>query len=193
MANIIPVELIKTWIQEEKALGSPSADSVVLATASAEGKVHSRIVATREITQSGILFFTQKRSRKAQDLSENPSASMTLWLPLKQREIVIDGVVEILSQQENQTYWEALPRERQLRFLTYQSGKPITDLSDLQVDYDKLEKKYHNKSIPMDECYCGYRLVPHMLYFYTLGHDTFSEVNKYVLVKDKWEKQLVSP
>lgn len=193
MERIVPIEKIKEWIKEEKKLGSSLADSVVLATASAEGKVHSRIVAIREITQSGILFFTQKRSRKAQDINKNPSASMTLWLPLRQREVVLDGVVETLSQHENQTYWEALPRERQLRFLTYKSGAAIDSLNDLQVDYDKLEKKYHNKNIPMDECYCGYRLVPHMLYFYTLGHETFSEVNKYVLLKGKWEKQLVSP
>lgn len=193
MENIFPAEKIIKWIKEEKELSSSSADSIVLATASAEGKVHSRIVAIREITQSGILFFTQKKSRKAQDISENPSASMTLWLPLKQREVVLDGVVEVLNQQENQIYWEALPRERQLRFLTYQSGKPITALSDLQADYDKLEKKYHNKNIPMDECYCGYRLIPHMIYFYILGRETFSEVNKYALLKGKWEKQLVSP
>lgn len=193
MESMNPVETIKTWIEEEKELGSPSADSVVLATASAEGKVHSRIVAIRDITQSGILFFTQKRSRKARDLNENSSASMTLWLPLKKREVVFDGVVETLSQHENQTYWETLPRERQLRFLTYKSGESIDSLNALQVEYDRLEKKYHNKTIPMDECYCGYRLVPHMIYFYTLGNDTFSEVIKWVYMEGKWEKKLVSP
>lgn len=193
MESTMPIEKIKNWITEEKALGSPSADSVVLATASAEGKVHSRIVAIREVTQLGILFFTQKRSRKAQDLSENPSASMTLWLPLKQREVVLDGIVEPLSQQENQSFWESLPRERQLRFLTYKSGQLIHSLNDLQKEYDILEQKYHHQTIPMDDCYCGYRLVPNRIYFYTLGQDTFSEVIQYSFEAGNWQKNLVSP
>lgn len=192
MESVMPFQTINTWIEEEKELGSFSASSIVLATASSEGKVHSRVVAIREITELGVLFFTQKRSRKTQDLIENPSASMTLWLPLKQREVVLDGVVEPLSQHENQTYWESLPRERQLRFLTYQSGKPIESLNDLQVEYNALEKKYHNNIIPMGECYCGYRLIPHMFYFYTLGNDTFSEVIKWAFVNGNWEKKLVS-
>ena len=74
----MPMEKMRTWIEEEKKLGSVEAASVVLATASASGEVHSRIVAIREITEVGILFFTQKQSRKTKDLRENSSASMTL-------------------------------------------------------------------------------------------------------------------
>ncbi len=193
METIIPFDTIQNWIEEEKKLGSLSADSVVLATASASGEVHSRVVAIREITHLGILFFTQKKSRKAKDLSENSSASMTLWLPLRQREVVLDGLVEALTENENQGYWETLSRERQLRFLTYQSGKPIDSLNDLQMRYALLEKNYDNKKIPMNESYCGYRLVPNRIYFYTLGQETFSEVTEYVFLAEKWKKQRVSP
>lgn len=61
------------------------------------------------------------------DLSVNPSASMTLWLPLQQREVVLEGIVEPLTQTENMQYWDALSRERQLRFMAYSvsTGKPI--------------------------------------------------------------------
>lgn len=186
-------EKIKSWLEEEKQLGSGEAGSVVLATASASGEVHSRIVAIREITEAGVLFFTQKRSQKAKDLSENSSASMTLWLPLRQREVVLDGVVEPLSQSENEHYWETLPRERQLRFLTYKSGARIDSLAALQADYEVLEKKFQDKKIPMGESYCGYRLVPKRIYFYTLGQGTFSEVIQYALHEKAWIKQLISP
>lgn len=189
----MPIKRIINWIDEEKKLGSQEAGSVVLATASSSGEVHSRVVAMREITKSGVLFFTQKRSRKAKDLSENPSASMTLWLPLRQREVVLDGVVEKLTQNENEPYWKALPRERQLRFLTYESGKPIDTLNSLQCDYERLDREFYNKEIPINDCYCGYRLIPNKIYFYTLGQDSFSEVNHYVLADGSWDEKLVSP
>lgn len=193
MVKAIPIEKILNWIIKEKELGSEAADNVVLATASSRGEVHSRIVAIRELTRSGILFFTQNKSRKAKDLNENPSASMTLWLPLQKREVVLDGVVELLAQNENDEFWETLSRERQLRFLSYQSGKQIDSFNTLQADYKRLEQEFENKKIPMNDCYCGYRLVPNRIYFYTLGQDTFSEVVQYDLQEGHWREQLVSP
>jgi pyridoxamine 5'-phosphate oxidase len=193
MELFMPIEKMQNWIEEEKKLGSVEADSIVLATASASGEVHSRIVAIREITKAGVLFFTQKQSRKAKDLRENSSASMTLWLPLQQREVILDGKVETLTQNENEYYWESLPRERQIRFLVYRAGKPIDSLSVLQADYEKLEKQFHNKKIPMGESYSGYRLVPNRIYFYTLGQNTFSEAIQYILTGEIWKHEQVSP
>lgn len=193
METVIPFEIIKNWINEEQALGSEEANSVVLATASASGEVHSRIVAIREINDYGVLFFTQKRSRKAKDLKENSSASMTLWLPLRKREVVLDGIVEPLTQTENERYWETLPRERQLRFFVYKTGQPIDSLKTLQDEYATLEKELKNQKIPMNDCYCGYCLIPHRIYFYTLRENTFSEVNQYVRLEQTWEHQQISP
>ena len=39
------IEKIKEWLENEKQLGSANPDRVVLATASAVAKVHSRVVA----------------------------------------------------------------------------------------------------------------------------------------------------
>jgi pyridoxamine 5'-phosphate oxidase len=186
-------EIIENWIKEEKELGSTEAGNVILATASSRGEVHSRVVAIKELSEKGILFFTQQRSRKAKDLSENPSASMTFWLPLRKREIVLDGLVKPLENDENKRYWEALPRERQLRFLTYRSGEAIDSLNDLQVDYQMLEKEFNNQEIPVNEKYCGYCFNPHNIYFYTLGQDTFSEAIRYIDCQGIWKKQLISP
>ncbi|MCS5707913.1 pyridoxamine 5'-phosphate oxidase family protein [Candidatus Berkiella cookevillensis] len=193
MESIILFEKIKNWIRKEKELGSQEAGSIVLATASSNGQVHSRVVALREITESGLLFFTQKGSRKVKDLSENPSASMTLWLALQRREVVLDGVVELLSHDENRLYWESLSRERQLRFCVYKSGERIETFNHLQLDYETLEKKYQDQNIPVSESYCGYRFIPSRIYFYCLGQDSFSQVTQYILNDGVWEEAIISP
>ena len=189
----MPIEKIYEWLEIEKQLGSAEPDRVVLATASANGTVHSRIVAIREITEEGVLFFTQRGSRKANLLTENSSASMTLWLPLQQREVVLDGMTEALSPDENNFYWNTLPYERQVRFMMYRSGKPISSLMELDNEYQTLLNKYRDEKVPMRDSYCGYRLCPEMIYFYTLGVDKFSEVVKYSRTESGWSGQLVSP
>lgn len=183
------------WLEKEKALGSPDPYNIVLATATKEGIPHSRIVAAREITSIGILFFTQRCSKKVQELTDNPKASMTLWLPLQQREVVIDGDIQSLTAAENNSYWQSYSRERQLRFSVYakMSGQPIHSLDELEKERQLLEKKLNGLDIPLSEHYCGFRLMPHTFYFYTLGVNTFSEVIKYTLKQQQWEQQYLSP
>lgn len=189
----MPIDKINEWLGKEKQLGSPDPDRIVLATASADGKVHSRIVAIREISDKGILFFTQRATRKVADLIENPYASMTLWLPLQQREVILDGLAKALTPDENNLYWDTLPYERQIKFTLHRSGKSLISLLELDNEYQNRLKQYHNEKVPMSNYYCGYRLCPDTIYFYTLGIETFSEVIKYDATDTGWQSQLISP
>ena len=159
----------KTMVEQEKELGYGDPERVVLATATSQGVPHSRVVALREISEEGFLFFTQRGTRKYNELYDNPRASMTFWFAREQREIIIDGVVRALSQEENQHYWDTLSRERQLRFSVHTSGKPINSLQDLEHDHQQLSKQYADQVIPMSDSYCGFVLVRNVLFLY-FGH-----------------------
>jgi len=112
----MPFVKMQNWLAEEKELGSKAPDNIILATATASGIPHSRVVAIREISPKGILFFTQRGKRKVIEMTENPHASMTLWLAHMQREVILDGIINPLTHEENQYYWNTLSRDRQLRF-----------------------------------------------------------------------------
>lgn len=189
----MPLSKIHEWLKKEKQLGSTDPDRMVLATASAAGKVHSRIVAIREISEAGVLFFTQRATRKVADMTENASASMTLWLPLQQREVILDGVIKALTYEENLFYWDTLPYERQVKFTLHSSGRQLSSVMELDDKYKVLLNTYRNQKVPMNDAYCGFRLCPEMMYFYTLGMEKFSEVIKYLRTESGWESQLISP
>lgn len=191
----IPLFKMRTWIEKEKAIGSASPDRVVLATCSPEGIPHSRTVAIREITQEGVLFFTQRGTKKVAELTHNPCASMTLWLALQQRQVILDGIVKALTNAENESCWAALPRERQLRFSAYAptSGQVIESKSVLEKQLEALTEKFLGNAIPMCKEYCGFHLIVDTIYFYTLGDNTFSESLRYKKHKDVWDKQIISP
>jgi len=191
----MPFDQMQQWLQKEKDLGSPNPYNIVLATATREGIPHSKIVAIKEIRADTILFFTQRETRKAKELQENPCASMTLWLPLQQREVIVDGKVEPLSQEENERYWQDMPHDRQLMFSVYSplSGKAIDSIRELEDERLALEKKYKDKPIPITDFYCGFKFIPAYFYFYTLGNASFSEVIRYAQSHKTWEKQMLSP
>jgi len=192
----MPFKQIKEWLEKEKSLGSSNPDRFVLATTSKNAVPHSRIVAIREIDDKSILFFTQGGTRKVKEMNENPLASATLWLPLQQREVVMDGTIEALNMNENEHYWKTLPRESQLKFLAYAgtSGQAIDSINLLNDKHKSLANQYQNTEIPMNaKLYCGYRLVPEIIYFYTLGVESFSEIIRFSLKNNRWQQQLLSP
>lgn len=191
----MPFQKMKEWLDLEKSKGSPSPDCIVLATAAKDAVPHSRIVAIKEITDSSLLFFTQPGTRKALEMKENPVASATLWLPLLQREVIMDGTIYALTEEENEAYWQRLPRERQLRFASYAptSDQPLESLELLNQRQVALAKQYPSGQIPMNGLYCGYRLEVHTFYFYTLGGEAFSEYVRVRKMKEGWEEQLLSP
>ncbi|MFT3741560.1 MAG: pyridoxamine 5'-phosphate oxidase family protein [Gammaproteobacteria bacterium] len=191
----MPFKKMQDWLEAEKNLGSPNPAHVVLATTTSDAKPHSRVVAIREIQTDGILFFTQSRKRKAIELKGNSSASLTLWLPLQQREVILDGHTIFLTDAENDHYWETLPRERQLLFSVYSpiSDEAISSTKDLDIKQEILIEKYHNKAIPRNEGYIGFKFIPQHFYFYTLGINAFSELLLYSLNNQQWALKQLSP
>lgn len=190
-----PLFTMQGWIEKEKALGSTSPDRVVLATCSSEGIPHSRIVAIREVTQEGVLFFTQRGTKKVAELMHNPYCSMTLWLALQQRQVILDGITKPLTHHENESFWATLPRERQLRFSAYAptSGQVIDSVSVLENQLGTLTEKFLGNAVPMCPDYCGFHLIAQTICFYTLREGTFSESLRYKRHENEWIKQLISP
>ncbi|STX41917.1 Pyridoxamine 5'-phosphate oxidase (PNP/PMP oxidase) (PNPOx) [Legionella donaldsonii] len=194
----MPFNLMADWLAQEAKAGSVCPDRAVLSTVNSAGIPHSRVVAIKAIEseRESVLFFTPRGTRKFIELIEKPQVSITFWFAMQQRQIILEGIAKPLPLQENEIYWRALPRERQLRFSTYAptSGKAINSLVELDKKLALLKQQYHDvPSLPMSEFYCGFRVFPDTLYFYTLGSESFSEMISYVKNTSGWSQQLLSP
>jgi len=190
----MPFELLKNWLQEEKIAGAPNPQQAVLSTATLAAVPHSRVVAIRDISEEGFLFFTQKGTRKVEEINANPKASMVFWFELKQREVMIEGSIEALSAMENEQYWGGYPREAQARFLAYAptSSKPIASKQILE-DLKLTILNNSNEQLPMSPHYCGFRLKPSRFVFYAYRLDELSDVHEFSAQNGVWHKKLLSP
>lgn len=191
----MPFNQLKNLLEQEKLLGVNEPECAVLATVTAEGKPHSRVVAIREIEEESLIFFTQRLSRKFSELQQNPNATLNFWLAMQQRQVILEGFANPLSTEENKTFWNSLPRERQLRFSSCAptSGKVIEDKTILEKRKAELITKFDDQIIPMSTNYCGFRFTPQFMYFYTLGTSTFSEVIRYSNMSGHWQQVFLSP
>ena len=190
-----PVSILTAWIEEERQRGAPDPQHAILSTTSKRAVPHGRVVAIRDIDESGILFFTQKGSRKELEISENPLVSLTFWFELFEREVMIDGQAQALSTEQNYLYWQTKTPESQIKFYCYSptDGNRISNLAQLEENRKKLQEQYGTEQLPMHECYCGYKIIPDRVVFYTYQMDKFSDVFEFKRIDSQWHKIWISP
>ena len=154
-----PFDVIKGWLEDEERAGAPNPKQGVLATSALDAIPHSRVVAVKDISQGGLIFFTQAGTRKVGEMNENPIASFTFWFELLQREIIIEGIVVALTEEENGKYWDEYPKEAQVRFYSYAptSSKPIESKQQLELIREKTREKYQG-ALSTAKCNSGYKM-----------------------------------
>jgi pyridoxamine 5'-phosphate oxidase len=82
---------------------------MTLATATRDGVPSARIVLLKGVDAHGFTFFTDYRSRKGAELTENPLAALTfLWKEIE-RQVRIAGAVSRVSTAESEAYFRARP------------------------------------------------------------------------------------
>lgn len=190
-----PIFLLQQWLREEKAAGAPDPQQAVLATTALNATPHARVVAIREIRESDLLFFTQRKTRKVTEMTQNPVAAMTFWFELLQREVILEGSVAALSEDENLQYWETYPRTAQIRFYSYAptSSEPIKSKQLLEEKRKQVELQFAGQPLPLHTLYCGFRFKPSRIIFYAYRTAELSDVFEYQLTQGQWVEQRLSP
>src|SRR5205814_7289772 len=106
-----PIRQFQTWFDEVRAHGVSEQDSIsmVLATASKDGRPSARVVLLKSFDDRGFVFYTNYQSRKGKELDENPRASLLFYWPQLWRQVRIEGVVEKTSPAESEAYFQSRP------------------------------------------------------------------------------------
>jgi len=140
--------------------------AMILATVSKHGLPSARAVLFKGIIDQGLSFFTNYDSPKADDLNQNPNASLLFyWAPLFQQ-VRISGIVHKLSKYQSDEYFASRARLSQIGAWASQQSEEIPDFNFLQDKVKKIEQKFSGQNIPRPENWGGYTLVPNLIEFW---------------------------
>jgi pyridoxamine 5'-phosphate oxidase len=78
--NADPIKQFKNWWMHAIETKVEEPNAMTLATCNAFAKPSARIVLLKEIKENGFVFFTNYRSRKANDIEENGFAALVFFL-----------------------------------------------------------------------------------------------------------------
>jgi pyridoxamine 5'-phosphate oxidase len=157
--------------------GIPDPNAMTIATVDATGQPSQRIVLLKHLDEKGFVFYTNLKSRKAQELKQNPKISLHFPWYLLERQVKVCGVVEQLSAAEVLKYFISRPRESQLGAWASHQSRPISSRALLMQQFEAMKNKFAKGEIPVPDFWGGFRVKPHQIEFWQGGaarlHDRF--------------------
>ena len=155
-----PFELLKAWMNQaiEENVQEPYAMS--LATCGADHKPSVRIVLLREITKTGIVFYTNYESAKGQDIAENPNAEALFFWHKLERQIRISGSIAKIDAGKSAAYFQKRPHDSQVgAWVSQPQSGEVASREEMEQIFNQLQSDYpENTQVPTPEFWGGYEI-----------------------------------
>ncbi len=166
VGNPNPFHQFQLWFEQALAAQLLEPNAMTLATVTAEGKPHARIVLLKGFDDRGFAFYTNFDSQKGQELTQNPHAALVfLWKDLE-RQVRVTGKIERVADVEADQYYHSRPLGSQLGAWASPQSQVIPDRQFLVDRMAQFTEQYQNKKIPRPATWGGLRVVPSEIEFW---------------------------
>jgi pyridoxamine 5'-phosphate oxidase len=174
-----PLALFERWFEEARAAGAKQPEEMAVATATPDGAPSARMVLMKGFDERGLVFFTNHRSRKGDELEANPRAALLFhWTELG-RQVRVEGAVSRVDRAESEAYARGRPRPSQLSALASPQSRPVPDREWLERRVEQLDAEHAGAELPVSEDWGGYRVAPDAWEFWQHRDDRLHDRVRY--------------
>ena len=160
-----PIRQFERWFADALSAQALEPNAMTLATATRDGVPSARIVLLKGVDAHGFTFFTDYRSRKGAELTENPLAALTfLWKEIE-RQVRIAGAVSRVSTAESEAYFRVRPLGSRLSAWTSHQSTVIPSREELEQRLREVTLRFPD-DIPLPPHWGGFRVVPDEIEFW---------------------------
>ena len=161
-----PIAQFQVWFDEVLKADVLDPNAMSLATASLSGEPSVRTVLLKELDADGFVFFTHYDSRKGDDLSRNPRASLLFFWPAFERQVRVTGDVSIVPRTESEAYFASRPIESQIAVWAATQSSELPNRQALEDRYAELTTRFAGQAVPCPARWGGFRVAPERIEFW---------------------------
>lgn len=188
-----PMDQFKFWFDQAQEAEIREPNAMILATVSPDGQPWNRTVLLKKIDDKGMIFFTNYESRKARHIATNARVSaLFLWLGIE-RQVIVNGVAEKISNKDSLAYFITRPLGSQLGAWTSEQSSVIKSRSLLEAKLYEMKKKFADGKIPLPSFWGGYRIVPDTYEFWQGRQNRLHDRFLYTKQDDQWAFERLQP
>lgn len=191
-AGTDPIALFRRWLGDAVDAGADLPNAMILATVGRDGQPSARAVLLKGIEENGFVFYTNTLSRKGQELSGEPRASLVFLWGALERQVRIEGRTEAVSAADADAYFESRPLGARLSAIASQQSERVADRAALESAYAAAEARYGERP-PRPEHWSGYRLLPASIEFWQGRENRLHDRLKYGRAGGRWTRERLAP
>lgn len=164
--NTQPTQLFEQWFKDAKKSGILLPEAVSVATVDESGQPKSRMVLLKEYNEDGFIFYTNYGSDKSKQLEQNQKIALLFHWSVLQRQVRIEGEVELVDKKTSEAYFKSRDRGSQIgAWASKQSQEPASD-NELQEQVKYYENKFKGQEVPLPDFWGGWRVKPNYFEFW---------------------------
>ncbi|MDP2068054.1 MAG: pyridoxamine 5'-phosphate oxidase [Lutibacter sp.] len=190
-----PMELFQKWFFEVEEFGGDSeVNAVTVSTIGSDGFPKARVVLLKKFTWEGFVFFTNYNSEKGKAIALNPHVCLSFFWAGIERQIIIKGVAEKLSENLSDGYFESRPDGSKLGAWASDQSEAVPSRNYLDERLATFEKQYENKEIPRPKHWGGILVKPISMEFWQGRPNRMHDRIRYTLQEDyNWKIERLAP
>ncbi|RKO68314.1 pyridoxamine 5'-phosphate oxidase [Sphingobacterium puteale] len=189
-----PIHQFKKWFDEAIHSEVIEPNAMVLSTVSLQHLPSSRIVLLKDISEGGLVFFTNYESRKGEEMKTNPHAALLFFWPELQRQIRVEGVIEFVNGSNSDEYFQSRPKASRIGALASPQSREIPNRDFLEIRVEELQKQYTDDvPVPRPAHWGGYILKPIYFEFWQGRASRLHDRIVYKKISDSWKITRLAP
>ena len=189
-----PMQLFQTWFYEvDDSNMIDEANAMTVSTIGLDGFPKSRVVLLKKYNHEGFIFYTNYNSEKGQAIAANNQICLSFFWHAAERQIIIKGKAEKISENLSDGYFESRPKGSQLGALVSNQSEVVTKAA-LEEKLKALELTYANKDVLRPKHWGGYIVKPVEIEFWQGRPNRLHDRIRYQLQEDySWKIDRLSP
>lgn len=188
-----PIVQFDRWFQDARDAECREPNAMTLATCTPDAYPTARMVLLKGVDARGFVFFTDYRSRKGQELADNPHAALCFFWQELERQVRVNGAVQRVPRTESAEYFNSRPRASRIgAWVSHQSQVlPSRDVLDAQVT--EMTQKFAEGDVPLPDHWGGFRVIPEQVEFWQGRESRLHDRIVYTRRAGAWHRERLSP
>jgi pyridoxamine 5'-phosphate oxidase len=188
-----PIVQFQRWFHEAQESKVAEPNAMTLATCTPDAYPSARMVLLKGVDARGFVFFTDYRSRKGQEITDNPHAALCFWWHELERQVRIVGAVQRITRDESVEYFTSRPYGARVGAWVSHQSSVIADRASLDARVEEMMEKFRSGEVPLPDHWGGFRVLPEELEFWQGRESRLHDRIAYVRESGRWVRRRLSP
>ena len=189
-----PIDFFIKWFKEaEENSEIIEPNAMTISTVDENNTPSSRVVLLKQVKSRSLIFFTNYQSNKGKSLEMNKNICASFyWAPLE-RQVIIKGLADKISEIDSQNYFSSRPFESQVAAIISNQSEPISSYENLLDEYDSFIDKNQTTKLKKPKNWGGIEITISQIEFWQGRKNRLHNRIQCVFNKDLWEYKILSP